>query len=77
MTVKVRRIGHISGLMVQQEVRRQGIAGRLLEEAVAFFRDQGVRYYTVYTAVEKKEAIAFYERHGMEPLYTHLIGEVS
>ena len=63
--------------MFQPEVRRQGIARPLYEKALAFFREQGVRYYTVYTELRNRGAIAFHERQGMEPLYTHLMGEVS
>jgi ribosomal protein S18 acetylase RimI-like enzyme len=74
---EVRRVGHISGLMVEKEARREGIGTRLLERARRYFREQGVRYYTVYTAVRNEEAIAFYEARGMEPLYRHLVGEVG
>jgi len=74
---KVRRVGHISGLMVDPEHRRERIGSHLLEEAKAFFRAQEVRYYTLYTAANNSEAIAFYESQGMEPLYTHLVGEMK
>lgn len=71
---RVRRIGHISGLMVQRTSRREGIGAGLLAQARAHFRDQGVKYYTVYTAVENREALSFYRGQGLEPLHTHLIG---
>lgn len=74
---EVRRVGHISGLMVDREVRREGIGTRLLERARRYFREQGVTYYTVYTAVGNEGAIAFYRARGMEPLYSHLVGEVN
>jgi ribosomal protein S18 acetylase RimI-like enzyme len=74
---QVRRVGHISGLMVQQEERRQGIGGRLLDRVRAFFHERGVRYYTLYTAVGNRGALAFYEAQGMAPLYTHLLGEIE
>jgi ribosomal protein S18 acetylase RimI-like enzyme len=73
---KVKRIGHISGLMVRKENRREGIGTRLLAEARAYFRDQPVRYYTVYTAVRNREALAFYAAHGLEPLHSNLVGKV-
>jgi ribosomal protein S18 acetylase RimI-like enzyme len=63
--------------MVEKAVRREGIGTRLLERARRYFREQGVRYYTVYTAVRNEEAIAFYEARGMEPLHRHLMGEVN
>lgn len=74
---QVKRLGHISGLMVAPEERRQGIGGRLLEQARAYFREQGVHYYTVFTAVKNREALDFYAGQGMVPLYSHLVGETG
>ena len=73
---QVKRIGHISGLMVDAAYRRQGIAKRLLAEAQAFFQQQGVAYFVVYTAVANHPALQFYEKSGMTPLYTTLLGEL-
>jgi ribosomal protein S18 acetylase RimI-like enzyme len=74
---QVKRVGHISGLMVDSAFRQQGIAGRLLAEAQAFFRERGVRYFTVYTAVANQAALNFYDKFGLSPLYTTLLGEVK
>ena len=74
---QVKGYGAISGLMVHPEHRRQGLAGRLLGEAVGFLRLKGVRYYTVYTAAANQVAIAFYEGHGMTPLHLTMIGETE
>jgi ribosomal protein S18 acetylase RimI-like enzyme len=73
---KVRKIGHISGLMVRKEDRREGIGTQLLDQARAYFRSHGVKYYTVYTAAENREAVEFYRARGMKPLYNHLLGEI-
>ena len=35
------------------------------------------RYYTVFTAVENREGIAFYQYHGLIPLHTTMIGEAQ
>ena len=72
---QIKRVGHISGLMVQEEARRLGIGGRLLDAASDFFREQGVKYYTVYTAVENRGAIEFYRSHGLAPLHSHFLGQ--
>jgi ribosomal protein S18 acetylase RimI-like enzyme len=72
---QVKRIGHISGLMVAPAYRRQGIAARLLDEARSFFRQMGVVYFTVYTAVANQPALQFYEQSDMVPLYTTLLGD--
>ena len=73
----VTRIGHISGLMVNKENRRQGIGGQLLDQAMIYFRCQRVRYYTLHTSVENRGAIQFYQARGMVPLRTELAGEVA
>lgn len=72
---KAGRIGSISGLMVAPEFRRQGIATMLLAEARKWFRERGVKYFTVYTATANDPALQFYRRSSMQPLQTTLIGE--
>jgi ribosomal protein S18 acetylase RimI-like enzyme len=74
---KVKRVGHISGLMVRKEDRRIGIGNQLLDRARVYFSDLGVQCYSVYTAVENKAAIRFYEGQGMALLYGHLLGEIT
>ncbi len=74
---KIKRVGDISGLMVHQDYRRQGIASALLSAAVNFARERGVRYFTVYTAITNQAAIAFYAHNGMKPLYVTLLGETN
>jgi ribosomal protein S18 acetylase RimI-like enzyme len=74
---QVKQVGEISGLMVHPAYRRQGIAGQLLARAKGFFAEKGVRYFAVYTSVENRGALAFYERRGLQPLYTTLLGEVG
>jgi ribosomal protein S18 acetylase RimI-like enzyme len=74
---KIKRVGGISGLMVQKTCRRRGIAGQLLARAKVFFENKSVTYFTVYTAVGNQGAIEFYERSGLVPLYTTMMGEVA
>lgn len=73
---QVKRVGHISGLMVEPAYRLRGIAGRLLAEVASFFRAKGIRYYTVYTAVTNQAALQFYDECGLTPMYTTLLGEL-
>jgi ribosomal protein S18 acetylase RimI-like enzyme len=74
---KIKEVGAISGLMVQREHRRSGIGRRLLAQARAFFKEQGVRYFTVYTALANESAISFYEADGLLPLQTTLVGVIG
>jgi ribosomal protein S18 acetylase RimI-like enzyme len=71
------RIGEISGLMVKDEYRHQGIAKSLVDEAIKFFTDQGLIYYTVYTAVHNRAGIEFYQKSGLQPLNSTLIGKIE
>jgi ribosomal protein S18 acetylase RimI-like enzyme len=73
---KVKKVGAISALMVAKDYRRQGIAAKLLEGSKAFFRRQGVKYFTLYTAVANQGAIRFYERNGLTPLHISFIGKI-
>jgi len=74
---KVKKVGHISGLMVHKDIRHEGIGGRLMDQARAYFAEQGIEYYLVYTAIQNNGAIKFYEEQGMEPLYSHLMGKLN
>ncbi len=71
---KVKKVGDISGLMVHKDYRRKGIANRLLAQARTFFAGRGVRYFTLFTAVDNKAGIAFYERNGLVHLHTTMLG---
>ncbi len=73
----VKKIGHISGFMVNKNYRRRGIGIKLLDNAINYFSEKSVRNYTVYTSVNNIGAIEFYKRKGMESLHTTLLGEVG
>lgn len=72
---KIKKVGDISGLMVHKDYRRRGIAGQLLAHARDFFAGQGVKYFSLFTAVENKAGIAFYERSGLSHLHATMLGE--
>jgi ribosomal protein S18 acetylase RimI-like enzyme len=73
---KIKRIGHISGLMVHPDNRRKGIGRKLLQSAVDFFKEKGIKQYTLFTSVNNKSGIEFYEKCGLEKLYTTFFGKV-
>ena len=72
---KIKKVGAISALMVAKDHRRKGVATLLLAEAKIYFRRQGIKYYTFYTASSNQAAIRLYEKIGMESLHTSFIGE--
>ena len=72
---KVKQIGAVSGLMVAPEYRGRGIGSKLLDAARIFFKDHGIKYFTLYTAVSNRDAIEFYESAGLMPLQTIFVGE--
>ena len=74
---QVKKVGEISGLMVHEEYRKQGIAQKLLDQALEFFASESVRYFTVFTSVNNQLGLGFYQRNGLIPLYTTMLGEVS
>lgn len=73
---KIKKVGGVSGLMVQKGYRRRGIGRRLLARARAFFDQKLVSYYTVYTAAGNQGALEFYHQSGMSPIYTTMMGQV-
>lgn len=72
---KIKKVGVISGLIVAKNHRRKGIATRLIAESKAYFQRNGIRYFTLYTAVANQGATRFYEQNGMAALHTSFIGE--
>jgi aminoglycoside 6'-N-acetyltransferase I len=73
----VKKVGHISGLMVQNDHRRKGVGKKLLQAAVEYFKVKGIGQYTLFTSVNNKNGIEFYEKCGLQKLYTTMMGEVE
>ena len=71
---KIKRVGAISALMVAPEFRRQGIGGKLLEEARGYFSLHDIKYFTFFTSVANEGAIKLYERLGMTRLHLSFLG---
>ena len=73
---QIRKVGYISGLMVNKNFRKQGIAKKLLGEAKKWFRTKKVKYYTLETSSNNKRAISFYEKNNIKPLKTQRMGKL-
>jgi ribosomal protein S18 acetylase RimI-like enzyme len=69
--------GDISGLMVDVNFRRRGVASDLMKEAISFFEGRGSKYYTLFTATGNTAAVAFYRGFGMRSIQTTLIGKTT
>lgn len=48
-----------------------------MDQAKAYFVEQGVQHYLAYTAIQNSGAIKFYEDQGMEPLDSHLMKKIG
>ncbi len=55
------------GLMVAADQRRRGVGTALLEAAVGWARDSGVRKLELHVFPHNEPAIALYERFGFRP----------
>jgi GNAT superfamily N-acetyltransferase len=73
---KVKRVDHISTLMVRKADWDEGIGTQMMQRARGYLKQSGVQYFPVYTAVGSTEGIDFCKGHGLRPLPTHLLGEM-
>ena len=63
-----RKIGVISDVYVRQDLRRQGLAKKMLDVAVAWFKKNKVRTVRLNVAAANLEARAAWRMIGFEPL---------
>jgi ribosomal protein S18 acetylase RimI-like enzyme len=57
-------VGHVFGLYVRPEARRQGIGRALLQSVAAVLRERGVAHVVLDVDLGNDQAAAFYERLG-------------
>jgi GNAT superfamily N-acetyltransferase len=65
----------IGGLVVNEQVRSQGIGRLLCLEAEAWARDKGVRRMRVHSQIKRQDAHRFYLRDGYEQIKTSAVFE--
>jgi len=63
--------------MVDKSYGQKGVANQLLAKCKAFFKENNVTDYTVYTSINNKNAIEFYNQIGMTPLCITLRGKIE
>ena len=67
---RVSEVGFISEIAVTRPARRRGVGRALIASATAWFRHRGVAEYQLSTAVWNRDAQAFWQARGGEPLLT-------
>jgi len=58
---------HVTNIAVRKDLRKQGVATRLLEEALSRARKEQMRYCTLEVRVSNEAAKGFYRKLGFEP----------
>ncbi len=61
--------GEINEIYVIPEWRNRGIGKRIIEHALSWFKDKGVRTIRVEVLASNDEAIRFYKKFGFKPNY--------
>lgn len=65
---KNRKVGFIESIGVKKEYRKKGVASQLLEQAVAWFKEQGYAEIDLNVFSFNEDAIKFYEKHNFSSL---------
>jgi GNAT superfamily N-acetyltransferase len=66
-TLALRRIGILEDIYVENDHRKGGIGGALLDAAEAYARERGFSRLTISTAHQNRAAQRLYLAHGYEP----------
>jgi ribosomal protein S18 acetylase RimI-like enzyme len=64
------RLGEIDSIFVESDYRRNGIGDHLINSALGWLKEQGVKKIIVQVMVGNEEAQPFYNRHGFLPRTT-------
>lgn len=75
--MEIKKIGEISGLMVNKKYRKKGIGNSLMDKAKEYFKNKRAEYYELFTAIKNKNAIKFYKNNGMEEIKLTLLGKIN
>lgn len=62
--------GHLTNIAVASEHRRKNVARHLLERILRIVRESKCHYLLLEVRPRNRAAIAFYEKHGFELMYT-------
>jgi len=73
----VKKLGDISGLMVNQNFRQNGIGTKLVKKAIEYFEQNGIKYYTVFTSTNNIDGIALYKKLRLKELCITFYGKIN
>ena len=73
----VKKIGDISGLMVNKNYRKNGIGKKLVTKTIDYFKQNDIKYYSVFTSINNNDGISLYKKCGFKELYITLYGEIK
>jgi len=73
----VKKVGDISGLMVNKNFRKNGIGSKLLKRAIEYLEQKDIKYYTVFTSVNNVNGITLYKKFGSKELCTTFYGRIK
>ncbi|HHT47808.1 MAG TPA: GNAT family N-acetyltransferase [Firmicutes bacterium] len=59
--------GEIDSIYIEEEYRGCDYGSRLMEESLAWFRDNGITDIVISVAVGNEEVLKFYEKFGFKP----------
>lgn len=62
--------GHLTNIAVAAEHRRKNVAKQLLDRILRIVRESKCHYLLLEVRPRNRAAIAFYEKHGFELMYT-------
>lgn len=69
-------VGSIDELFIASDARGLGAGGALMQAAFDWFREQGALRASVDAYAWNTDAIAFYQRHGLQPFSITLRGDL-
>lgn len=70
------RVGYVNGLYVAPSHRSTGIGQRLLDRGNEWFRNQNLNSVELYTAINNKGAIRFWEKNGYAAIEVVMIAKL-
>ncbi len=61
---KVKKLGYASDLFVKKEFRGKGISSKLVEEALKWFKEKGLKHISLQTYCSNDKARSIYKKMG-------------